>query len=98
MKWLGLLVFGVAFVTSVLTAGTGCVSDECECPRMPLLPDAQGPLTGLTVSSYDAQGESVTSLVQPENGSFEVTPTELVLAYEQQGVTHQVVYTVIPTP
>jgi hypothetical protein len=98
MKWLGVMVFGVAFVTSVLAAGFGCASNECQCTPTPPLPDAQGPLTGLAVSSYDAQGESVVSFVQPENGSFEVTRTEIVLAYEQQGVTHQIIYTVTPTP
>jgi hypothetical protein len=50
------------------------------------------------VSSYDAQGQGVTSFVQPENGSLEVKPTEVVFAYEQEGVTHRVIYAVVPTP
>jgi hypothetical protein len=98
MKRLGVMVFGAAFVTSLLAAGSGCVYDKCECTPTPLRPEAQGPLTGLTVSSYDARGESATSFVQPENGTFEVKPTEVVFAYEQQGVTHHIIYTVVPTP
>ena len=98
MKRLGVLVFGAAFVTSLLAAGPGCSYDnnQCECPLPRSQPEAQGPLMGLTVSSYDAQGQDAISFVQPENGTLEVEPTELVFAYDQEGVTHRVVYTVIP--
>jgi hypothetical protein len=99
MKRLGVLVFGAAFVTSLLAGGPGCVYDtQCDCRPPRPQPEAQGPLTGLTVSSYDAQGQGVTSFVQPENGSLEVKPTEVVFAYEQEGVTHRVIYAVVPTP
>lgn len=97
MKRLGLLVFGAAFATSLLGAGSGCVQDECECPSTPLRPEGQGPLTGLTVSSYDDQGETAVSFVQPENGTLEVMPSEVAIAYEQEGVTHHITYTVVPT-
>lgn len=97
MKRLGLLVFGAAFVTSLLGAGSGCVYDECNCPPTPPQPEAQGPLTGLTVASYDDQGETAVSFVQPENGTLEVTPTEVAIAYEQEGVTHHISYTVVST-
>jgi len=50
------------------------------------------------VSSYDAQGAGVTSFVQPEIGSLEGKPTEVVFAYEQEGVTPRVIYAVVPTP
>jgi len=78
--------------------GPGCVYDtQCDCPPPPPQPAAQD-LTGLTVSSYDAQGAGVTSFVQPEIGSLEGKPTEVVFAYEQEGVTPRVIYAVVPTP
>lgn len=49
------------------------------------------------MSSYDDQGETAVSFVQPENGTLEVTPSEVAIAYEQEGVTHHITYTVVPT-
>lgn len=50
------------------------------------------------MSGYDVQGETATSFVQPESGTLEVTPSEVVFAYEREGVTHHITYTVVPAP
>ena len=93
-----LVAFGAAFVLSALVAvvAAGCLPlGGCECPAMPALPERQEPIPGLAVMSFDASGNTAAPPVRPENGTAEVTGTEVVFVYTQAGIGHRVVYAVV---
>jgi hypothetical protein len=94
-----LIAFAGAFALSAAVVGvqTGClpISNDCDCPSTPPLPERQEPIPGLTVTSFDAGGNSVKPPVSPENGTAEVTGSDLVFVYTQAGVQHRVVYSIV---
>jgi hypothetical protein len=92
----GVLVLLAAFGVSsgVAIVIQGCDS-QCNCTRTPALPEAQAPLPGLEIQSYDRQGNVDQLPVNPENGTIEVTGNTVVISYQQAGVAHRVVYDVV---
>lgn len=96
LRW-GLLVFGVSFAASLLSSA-GCAafggSGGCNCPPPSEHPPAQAPITGLDISSYGTDGNEVSTEVQPETGSIEVTPDHVVIRYQQDNIDHEVRYAV----
>jgi hypothetical protein len=91
-----LLVLVAAFAVS---SGLGILIHgcdlQCNCTPTPALPEAQAPLPGLEIQSYDRQGNNAQLPVNPENGTIEVTGNTVVISYQQAGVTHRVVYDVV---
>jgi hypothetical protein len=93
----GALVFATAFACAVLAglAENGCVgADECDCPVTPEQPEPQGPIGGLEVMSFDANGNSAGPMVEPGEGTMEVTTDRVVFRYRQAGVEHEIGYEV----
>jgi hypothetical protein len=98
IRW-HLAIFSAAFLTSAGWENAGCTvfggGDDCNCPPPKQRPTAQEPIGGLSVSSYDNVGNEVPSEVDPDEGSIEVNPDDVVIRYQQAGVQHEVRYTVL---
>lgn len=90
-----LAAFGLSSGLAILIQG--CDFSNCNCTPTPALPQAQAPLPGLEISSYDSSGNAVVIPVQPENGTIEVTGNSVAISYQQAGVTHRVIYDVVGT-
>jgi hypothetical protein len=90
------ILFAVVFALSaaLAAASSGCFFDDCTCPPIPARPLPQAPLDGLTVQSFDSSGQTAPLSVKPENGTIEVTGDTVVIEYRQDGVQHNVRYTV----
>jgi hypothetical protein len=88
-----LAAFGLSSGLAILIQG--CDFSDCNCTPTPALPQAQAPLPGLEIKSYDSSGNDVVIPVQPQNGTIEVTGNSVAISYQQAGVTHRVVYDVV---
>lgn len=90
-------LFVAAFTLCGLVAGaaSGCAGGDCNCPPIPEHPEAQPPLGNLGVMAFDEIGNEAAVPVSPENGTLEVTGDRVVIAYDQDGVEHRVVYDVV---
>jgi hypothetical protein len=72
----------------------GC--DPCDCPDPPRLPAATPVLMPLRVQGGYQRDSGPPHAVMPESGSFQVTGDTVVIEYQQTGVTHRVLYDVLP--
>jgi len=92
----GAFMFAAGFVASALSGwlGAGCFGGDCECPRTPERPAAQGPLRSLDVQSFDQTGNDAELEVKPESGTLEVTGDAVVIRYLQAGADHEIRYAV----
>jgi hypothetical protein len=90
-----LFAFAAVFALSaaLVAALNGC-DTECKCAPTPPRPEAQEPLPGLEIRSYDSSGNYAQLPVSPEDGTIEVTGDTVVIVYRQAGVQHRVVYDV----
>jgi hypothetical protein len=93
-----LIALAGAFVVSASLASlaTGCF-DDCTCDPTPARPEVQAALSGLEVASYDRQGGAAELLVEPANGTLEVTGDTVVIRYQQGDAQHEVVYDILGT-
>ena len=93
----GMLALVATFAASagLVVAINSCDYGDCNCLSTPARPQAQAPLPGLQLSSYDSAGNAAPLPVAPEDGTIEVTGNSVEISYRQAGVTHNVVYDVV---
>jgi hypothetical protein len=84
---------GVSYGSGVATSG--CYLSDCDCPHTPERPSPNGPLPKLEVHSYDSRTNLAPITVAPTQGTLEVLGDSVAIAYEQDGVRHDVVYDVV---
>lgn len=92
-------------VTAVISAAihsqlTGCLfgglGDNCNCPTFPELPEPQAALLIDEVSAWTVAGNDDTLPADPRGGTVDVTKDRLVIRYEHDGMSREVVYAVEP--
>jgi hypothetical protein len=83
-----------AAINSLLTGCLLAGGDDCSCPKTPERPERQAPLLIDEVAAWNASGNDDTLPADPRGGTAEVTGDQLVIRYERDGMSREVVYAV----
>jgi hypothetical protein len=74
---------------------SACFSTDCDCPPPPEHPEPQTELPVREVAAWTAAGDADQLPISFGEGTLSVQSDTVVIAYESEGMRHEIVYDVV---
>jgi len=88
--------FVAAFgICAALGSATSACLYDCDCPGTPERPTSQQALPIVSASNFTAEGNEGVLAISPVGGTLSVTGDTVVIQYNEAGIDHNIVYTVV---